>query len=137
MPRFSQRSRDRLDTCHPDLIRLMDAVIEHMDITILCGHRSTKEQAELHSKGMTKLDGSPGKMSKHNHSPSLAVDFSPYPIDWQDRERWIAAAYYVKATADQLGIKVRLGADWNGDMRFVSSGAGREFFDAPHVEIAT
>ena len=109
---------------------MMEAVIEHIDITILCGHRSVEEQAELHSKGMTKLDGSPGKMSKHNHSPSLAVDYSPWPVDWRDRERWIAAAYYVKATADQLGIKVRLGADWNGDMRFSES-----FFDAPHVEI--
>lgn len=137
MPRFSTRSQIRLNTCHPDLIRLMEAVIEHVDITILCGHRGVDEQAELYSRGMTKLNGSAGKMSKHNHKPSLAVDFSPWPIDWQDRERWIAAAYYVKATADQLGIKVRLGADWNGDMRFVSSGAGREFFDAPHVEIVT
>jgi hypothetical protein len=110
----------------------MEAVIKHVDITILCGHRTAEEQAELHSKGMTKLDGSPGKMSKHNHSPSLAVDFSPWPVDWQDRERWIAAAYYVKATADQLGIKVRLGADWNGDMRFSES-----FFDAPHVELVS
>ena len=132
MPKFSQRSRDRLDTCHPDLIRLMEAVIEHMDISILGGHRSVEEQAEIYRRGMSKLSGAPGQMSKHNHSPSLAVDFSPYPIDWQDRERWIAAAYYVKATADQLGIKVRLGADWNGDMRFSES-----FFDAPHVEIAT
>jgi len=132
MPSFSQRSRARLATCHPDLIRLMDAVIKHIDITILCGHRSVEKQAELHSKGMTKLDGSPGKMSKHNHKPSLAVDFGPWPIDWRDRERWIAAAYYVKATADQLGIDVRLGADWNGDMRFSES-----FFDAPHVEIVT
>jgi len=71
-------------------------------------------------------------MSKHNHSPSMAVDFSPWPVSWRDRERWIAASYYVKATADQLGIKVRLGADWNGDMRFSES-----FFDAPHVEIVT
>jgi peptidoglycan LD-endopeptidase CwlK len=132
MPKFSPRSRERLFTCHPDLIRLMEAVIEHVDITILCGHRTAEEQAELHSKGMTKLDGSSGKMSKHNYMPSKAVDFSPWPVDWQDRERWIAAAYYVKATADQLGIKVRLGADWNGDMRFSES-----FFDAPHVELVS
>lgn len=132
MPKFSPRSRERLFTCHPDLIRLMEAVIKHVDITILCGHRTVEEQAELHSKGMTKLDGSPGKMSKHNYMPSKAVDFSPWPVDWQDRERWIAAAYYVKATADQLGIKVRLGADWNGDMRFSES-----FFDAPHVELVS
>ena len=132
MPKFSPRSRERLFTCHPDLIRLMEAVIKHVDITILCGHRTAEEQAELHSKGMTKLDGSPGKMSKHNYMPSKAVDFSPWPVDWQDRERWIAAAYYVKATADQLGIKVRLGADWNGDMRFSES-----FFDAPHVELVS
>jgi len=130
LPRFSQRSKDRLNTCHPDLVRLMSEVIKHVDITVLEGHRSTERQAELFSQGKTKLDGSPGKMSKHNYSPSRAIDIAPYPIDWQDRERFIACAYYIKATADQLGIRVRLGADWNGDMRFTES-----FFDAPHVEL--
>lgn len=130
MPKFSKRSRARLDTCHPDLIRLMEEVIKHIDITILCGARSVEEQKELFRQGKTKLDGSPGKMSKHNHIPSLAVDAAPYPIDWRDRERFIALSYYVRGVADQLGIGVRLGSDWNGDMVFSES-----FFDGPHIEL--
>ena len=130
MPRFSNRSKTRLESCHPDLQRLMIEVIKQVDITVLEGFRSTDRQAELFRQGKSKLNGLPGKMSKHNYSPSKAVDVAPYPIDWQDRERFIACAYYIKATADQLGIKVRLGADWNGDMRFTES-----FFDAPHVEL--
>jgi len=130
MPKFSNKSKARLDSCHNSLQVLMNEVIRHVDITVLEGHRSADRQAELFRQGKTKLDGSPGKMSKHNHSPSRAVDVAPYPISWSDRERFIACAYYIKATADQLGIRVRLGADWNGDMRFTES-----FFDAPHVEL--
>ena len=106
----------------------MEEVIQHIDITILCGARSVEEQQELFRQGKSKLDGV-NKMSKHNHLPSLAVDFSPYPVKW-DSERFVAAAYFAKGIASQLGIKVRLGCDWNGDMVF-SEG----FFDGPHSEL--
>ena len=106
----------------------MEEVIQHIDITILCGARSVEEQQELFRQGKSKLDGV-NKMSKHNHLPSLAVDFSPYPVKW-DRERFVAAAYFAKGIASQLGIKVRLGCDWNGAMVF-SEG----FFDGPHSEL--
>ena len=129
MPRFSKASLDRLEGCHTDLRKLMLEVIKHIDITILCGHRSVEEQAELYRQGRSKLDGSPGKMSKHNHKPSLAVDFSPYPVRW-DRERFVAAAYFAKGIASQMGISVRLGCDWNSDLVF-SEG----FFDGPHIEL--
>ena len=104
MPRFSKTSLDRLEGCHSDLRRLMLEVIKHIDITLLEGHRSLK--------------------------PSLAVDVAPYPIDWQDRERFIACAFFIKGIASQMGIKLRLGADWNGDFRITES-----FFDAPHFEL--
>jgi len=130
MPSFSKSSKDRLATCHPDLQKLMNEVIKHIDISILGGHRSVEEQAEIFRRGMSKLSGAPGQLSKHNHSPSLAVDFSPYPIDWQSRERFIAASYFAKGIATQMGIKVRLGCDWNADLVF-SEG----FFDGPHLEL--
>ena len=129
MPRFSKASLDRLEGCHTDLRKLMLEVIKHIDITILCGHRSVEEQAELFRQGRSKLDGSPGKMSKHNHSPSLAVDFSPYPVKW-DRERFIAASYFAKGIASQMGIKIRRGSDWNADLICSES-----FFDGPHIEL--
>ena len=130
MPSFGKSSKDRLATCHPDLQKLMNEVIKHIDISILCGHRDVEEQAELYRQGRSKLDGSPGKMSRHNHKPSLAVDFSPYPIRWE-RERFIAAAHFAKGIASQMGIKVRLGCDWNADLSFDKS----EFFDGPHLEL--
>ena len=68
-------------------------------------------------------------MSNHNYKPSRAVDFSPYPVRWE-RERFIAAAYFAKGIASQMGIKVRLGCDWNGDLVFSES-----FFDGPHLEL--
>ena len=129
MPRFSKTSLDRLEGCHSDLRRLMLEVIKHIDITVLEGHRSVERQAELFRQSKRKLDGSPGKMSKHNHSPSLAVDFSPYPVKW-DRERFIAASYFAKGIASQMGIKIRLGSDWNSDLIFSES-----FFDGPHIEL--
>jgi len=129
MSEFSKASRGRLDTCHPDLIRLMEEVIRHVDITILCGARSVEEQKELYRQGKSKLDGV-NKMSKHNHVPSLAVDFSPWKVRWE-RERFIAAAYFAKGIASQMGIKVRLGCDWNADLSFDKS----EFFDGPHIEL--
>ena len=126
MPSFGTSSKERLATCHPDLQELMNEVIKHIDISILCGHRSVEEQAELYREGRSKLDGSAGKKSKH----SLAVDFSPYPVRWE-RERFIAAAHFAKGIAAQLGIEVRLGCDWNSDLSFDKS----EFFDGPHLEL--
>ena len=41
MPRFSNRSKTRLESCHSDLQRLMNEVIKHVDITVLEGYRST------------------------------------------------------------------------------------------------
>ena len=129
MPSFSKSSKRRLATCHQDIQKLMNEVIKHIDISILCGHRSVEEQAELYRQGRSKLDGSPGKKSKHNHNPSLAVDFSPYPVIWE-RERFIAASYFAKGIASQMGIDVRLGCDWNGDLVMSES-----FFDGPHLEL--
>ena len=47
MPKFSQRSKDRLNTCHEDLVRLFTEVIKHYDCTILEGQRTPERQAEL------------------------------------------------------------------------------------------
>ena len=127
MPRFSTRSKSKLHTCDERLIKLFNKVVKKFDCQILEGHRGQKAQDEAYNKGNSKVRFPNGK---HNRSPSVAVDVAPYPIDWQDRERFIACAYYIKGRASQMGIKLRLGADWNGHMRFTES-----FFDAPHFEL--
>lgn len=129
MPEFSPLSKKRLAECHHDLQKLMNEVIKHYDIVILCGFRGKDEQEKAVAEGKSKVHF---PNSKHNVTPSLAVDIAPYPIDWNDMKRWWHLAGYVKATAERLGIKIRQGADWDGDNDFKD----QKFIDLPHVELA-
>ena len=136
MPSFGQKSKDRLKTCHPDLQRVMEEAIKEYDFTVIYGQRSVEEQFELYKKGrefkdgqwvkvgatVTSLDGKT-KKSMHNHSPSLAVDIAPYPIDWNDLKRFKEMADVVKKAAEKLGVKIAWGGDW------------KSFKDYPHVEL--
>ena len=63
MPKFSNRSAERLATCHADLQRLFNEVIKKYDCTILEGHRSNERQEELYRQGKSKLRAG---FSKHN-----------------------------------------------------------------------
>jgi hypothetical protein len=69
--------------------------------------------------------------SKHNQSPSMAVDVAPYPIDWADRERFNYFAGYVMGVASQHGIALRWGGDWNRDWKVRDN----NFDDLPHYEL--
>lgn len=128
MPKYSNRSLERLETCHPDLQKVFKEVIKKYDCTILEGHRSNERQDELFRQGKSKVKAGG---SKHNHSPSLAVDAAPCPIDWSDYKRFYHFVGYVKGVADQLGINLRCGADWDGDNSFKD----QTFHDLPHFEI--
>jgi len=126
MPQFSQRSRDRLNTCHPLLQRLMGSVIEVMDISVLCGHRTEAEQNDAYRKGFSKLQF---PKSKHNSMPSMAVDIAPYPIDWDDFERFETVASVVKTHWNLIPHEERRGWElqWGGDWS--------RFRDMPHWEL--
>ena len=127
---FGKRSRENLAQCHPDLQRLFNEVIKYRDCSVICGHRSEIEQSSAYLKGLSKLRF---PQSKHNTSPSMAVDVVPYPIDWEDTGRFYAFAGYVQALADTLGIKIRWGGDWDMDL----STTDQRFHDLPHYEIST
>jgi peptidoglycan L-alanyl-D-glutamate endopeptidase CwlK len=111
MPKFSVISKERLDTCHPDLIMLMNEVIKHTDISILCGHRGEEEQNKAFNEGKSKVRF---PFSKHNKTPSLAVDIAPYNngINWNDIQRFKDLAEIVKECAEKLDISVEWGGDW-------------------------
>jgi len=129
MPSFSGRSKAKLDTCHPDLQKVLNEVVKHFDCSILEGYRNQERQDFLFENGQSKLRYPQGK---HNSEPSLAVDVVPYPIDWEDRERFVLFAGYVLGTASALGISLRWGGDWDGDWNSTET----SFFDAPHFEMA-
>ena len=130
MPRFSNNSLNKLDTCHKDLQRLFNEVIKYYDCTILEGTRTLDTQQEYFRQGRSTLDGV-NKKSKHQSLPSMAVDAICYPIDWNDKARLYHFGGYVKGVADRMGIKIRWGGDWSGDNNFKD----QNFHDLPHFEL--
>lgn len=128
MPRFSNRSKKRLETCDKRLQDVFNEVIKHYDCTILEGHRDKETQNEYKRTGRSKLSY---PNSKHNTYPSLAIDVAPYPIDWQDHRRFYMFVGFVLGVASQMGVKLRVGADWDGDKEFKD----QTFHDLPHFEL--
>lgn len=127
--KFSARSQSRLNTCHPDLIRLFEAVIaDGHDCTVIEGHRGKDAQDEAFRTGKSKKQWPNGK---HNSTPSQAVDVMPFPIDWVNRAQHVAFAKAVFAKADELGIKVRWGGDFNMDGNWTND----SLIDRPHWEL--
>ena len=128
MAKFGSNSRARLSTCHEDLQKVFNEVIKDWDCSILEGHRDERRQNKLFSEGKTKVQYPFGR---HNSKPSRAADVSPYPIDWDDRERFHFFAGYVLGTAKSMGIKLRWGGDWNMNFEVDDN----KFDDFPHFEL--
>ena len=128
MPRYSKTSKKRLATCDKRLQDLFNEVIKHVDCSILEGHRSKERQNKLYDEGRTKVRYPDGR---HNFNPSRAVDVTPYPVDWKDRERQTLFAGSTIGTARSMGINLRWGGDWDQDFQVMDN----RFDDFPHFEI--
>ena len=128
MPKFGRRSRERLATCHEDLQDLMNEVIKYVDCSVLEGHRSGERQDKLYEEGKTKVKFPNGR---HNANPSNAVDVVPYPVDWDDRERFHLFAGFVLGLAQSMEINIRWGGDWNKNFEVDDN----KFDDFPHFEL--
>lgn len=134
MPKFSQDSFSKLTTCHIDLQVLFFEVIKSFDCTILEGYRNQEEQEKAFLAGNTKLHWPHGK---HNHQPSMAVDATPYPIEWSNTKRMYWFAGYVLGLAQSLKDQgkmthsIRWGGDWDSDKDL----SDNKFNDLVHFEI--
>ena len=128
MAKFGKTSKQRLSTCHKDLQTVFNEVIKHVDCSILEGHRSGERQDKLFAEGKTKVKYPNGR---HNANPSNAVDVAPYPIDWDDRERFHLFAGFVIGIAKSMGITLRWGGDWNMNFEVDDN----QFDDFPHFEL--
>lgn len=139
MPVFSRKSKAILGTVHVDLQSLFNSVVVDFDCTPLCGFRTEKEQADLYAIGRTVNIGQPtvttldGVTKKSKHQTGLALDIVPYPINWNDLDRFYYFAGFVKARSIDMGIEVRWGGDWDGDTVL----SDNKFNDLPHWELVT
>jgi peptidoglycan L-alanyl-D-glutamate endopeptidase CwlK len=117
-----------------------------VDHSIICGERTKTDQDKAVAGGYSKT---PWPKSKHNQSPSSAVDAMPYPFSYDDLDgkngtrvqfhallRQGMFIGYVLAVADEMYVnheisaKIRSGVDWDGDWNL----AEHRFTDMPHFE---
>ncbi len=128
MPGFSNRSLVRLGECHLDIQKLFTEVVLGFDCSIIEGHRPEEKQDEMFELGRSKLKW---PKSKHNKEISNAVDSAPYPIDWEDRERFLYFGGYVLGVAFKMNIGLRWGGDWDRDTQVKDN----RFDDLVHFEL--
>ena len=142
MYRLSNTSKRRLSGCHTSLVEIFELAISRssVDFGIACGFRSVEEQQRLYSQGrtiagaiVTGIDGINNK-SKHNHTPSQAVDIYGYvngKATWDHRTLCYIAGV-VMTCAQELGYSLRWGGNWDRDGEIISD---QNLIDLPHFEI--
>ena len=135
------RSRANLAGVHPDLVRVVERAIQisAVDFLVLEGVRTPERQRELYAQGRTKPGRKVTWTLTSNHFRKAdgfghAVDLAPWPIDWEGPTRFpkfdaIAKAMF--AAADELGVQIRWGADWDQDGKPRERGET----DSPHFEL--
>jgi peptidoglycan L-alanyl-D-glutamate endopeptidase CwlK len=155
MSQFSlgEKSISKLEGVHADLMRVVKRAIEltTQDFMVLEGVRPEQRQRELYGQGRSAaelikagVDPSLAKPSanvvtwtlKSNHFKQAdgfghAVDLVPYPVDWNTLSKFDAIADAMMQAADELGIKIRHGADWDQDGKLRERGET----DNPHFEL--
>jgi peptidoglycan L-alanyl-D-glutamate endopeptidase CwlK len=124
MPHFGKRSKQRLKGVDTKLVNVLNELVKIMEVTIIEGLRSQERQDELVAKGASKT-----RYSKHIQGK--AVDLAPYPIDWEDRERFHYMGGMVRGIGQQLNVNIRWGGDWDSDGEIKDN----SFDDLVHVEI--
>lgn len=140
MPSFGARSKEALETCHPDIQRVLNEAIKYIDFSVLEGHRGQQAQDKAFADGYSKLKWPHGNHNHKDHPEakvdkpiSRAVDIAPYPIVWNDTERFVLFAGFILGIAAMLGVKLRWGGDWNMNTQVKDE----KFRDWGHFELIT
>lgn len=133
MPKFSQRSLDLLNQCHPDLQKVFKSVIEVYDIQIQPSTiRTIEEQKKFMAEGKSQTMNSlhlKRLFPELNKDYSCAVDCAPWPTDWNNKQEFYYMAGIITGIADSMfkNGQIEHQIKWGG--RF------KNFFDGPHFEI--
>lgn len=138
---FSNASKRRITTLHPDLQEILNTAIKFVDFSVLDGLRNETDQtiAVINKRSNAKYPLSKHNRSKcvdgsYNYEKSDAFDIAPYPIKWPDIQNQTTKEYIKRtgafyrlagtiiAVAHMQGIAIK----WGGDFK--------NFFDGPHFE---
>lgn len=131
--KLGKTSLARLQGVDETLVNVVKRAIEisEVDFTVMEGVRTLERQRELYAQGRT----APGKIvtwtMKSRHIEGKAVDLVPYPLDWNDLEKFNKIKDAMFQAARELDVNLRWGADWDGDGNYREKGE----YDSPHFEI--
>ena len=130
MPSFGAESKRHLATLDPQLQRLMNEAIKHIDFSITCGFRNQADQDKAFAEGYSKVKWPNGE---HNKNPSRAVDVAPYSngILWDDYEGFTFLSGIIKGLSFALNIPITCGIDWDNDLVIKE----HIFKDRPHIQL--
>lgn len=149
-------SKAHLVGVHPDLVRVVERAIQitTVDFKVIEGVRS-KEQCWINwGKGRTVAQCTKAGVAAKYAAPKAAkvtwlvnplrskhclqadghghaVDLLPAPYDWKALPPFDAVAKAVLQAAQELGVKIRWGADWDADGKPRERGET----DSPHFEL--
>ena len=134
MAHLSENSKDHLHTCDADIILVINQALGRMktiDFAVTCGTRGETEQNEAFRTGKSKVKYPD---SKHNYSPSKAVDIVAYVSgkpSWNHKHMTYLAGY-IMAVAEEYDIKLRCGCNWDQDDEVLTD---QTFQDLGHFEL--
>lgn len=113
------RSKQNLSGVHPDLCSVVELAIKltSQDFMVIEGVRNINRQRELVATGKSKTMNS-------RHLTGHAVDLCPYPVDWEDADKFIAISVAMKEAAKELDVSIEWGGDWKNG------------WDKPHFELS-
>ena len=130
---LGKTSLARLKGVDEQLVNIVKRAIEisEVDFTVLEGVRTLERQRELYAQGRN----APGKIvtwtMKSRHIEGKAVDLVPYPLDWNDLEKFNKIKDAMFQAAREQDVNLRWGADWDGDGNYREKGE----YDSPHFEL--
>lgn len=149
---LSNRSLDKLEGVHPDLVAVVKRAIQITDVDfgVTYGVRTLAEQEELYNSGRSQTMKSKHLIQEDGYSH--AVDLVAY---FGSNVSWELNVYdnicdAMAIAAEELEVPIKWGAAWSeGDIRFYEDTAEdamnayidlrrsqgrRPFIDAPHFE---
>lgn len=129
--RFGQASLEALETCDYRLVQLAHETLTEgeFDFAARDGHRERELQDYYHSIGASRVKWPHGK---HNSTPSRAIHFIPYPVDWENLYNFVYLAGVVRVVARGLGFRIRWGGNWDQDHIIIKD---QSFNDLSHYEL--
>lgn len=115
---LGDRSLKNLEGVHKDLVKVVERAIKitKQDFTVVEGVRTLDRQKKLLADGFTKTLNS-------RHLTGHAVDLCPYPIEWDDHNKFEVISKAMKQAASELGVSIVWGGDWTRG------------WDKPHYEL--